>query len=128
MAAVGAVSAGAATARIILGSAIPHRTAAGYNRQWVYYADFCSANGWPALPTTDAAISCYFAAMCERGLKPSTMRSHLTAVNNMHAAKGFSKPAAGQLLAKLRKGWARLVADNTNSLPAARGPLSPEHV
>lgn len=127
VAALGAVRAGAATARTILGSAITHRTAAGYNRQWVYYADFCSSNKWPALPTTDAAISCYFATMCERGLKPATMRAYLTAVNNMHAAKGFDKPAAGPLLAKLRKGWARLAADKTNSLPAARGPLSPEH-
>lgn len=127
MAALGHVSAGAATARAILDSAITHRTAAGYNRQWVYYADFCEANGWPALPTTDAAISCYFATMCDRGLKPSTMRSYLTSVNNMHAAKGFDKPAAGPLVGKLRKGWARMVADKTNSLPTARGPLSPEH-
>lgn len=104
MAALGTESAGASTARLILGSAITHRTAAGYNRQWVYFADFCAANAWPALPTTDAAISCYFATMCDRGHKPSTMRSYLKAVNNMHAAKGFDKPAEGPLAAKLRKG------------------------
>lgn len=82
-----------------------------------------AANGWPALPTTEAALSCYFASMCERGLKPATMRSYLTSINNMHVAKSFPKPAAGAHVFKLRKGWARIVADRTNSLPAALGPV-----
>lgn len=66
--------------------------------------------------------------MCDRGLKASTIPSYVTAINNVHAAKEFSKPAAGPLMAKLYKGWARIVAHKTNSLPAARGPLAPEHV
>lgn len=123
MAALGSLSAGAPTARAILGAAITHRTAAGYNRSWTYFADFCEANGWPALPTTEAALSCYFGSMCDRNLKPSTMRNYLTSINNMHVAKGYPKPAAGAHVSKLRKGWARIVADRTNSLPAARGPL-----
>lgn len=123
MAALGSLSAGASTARAILGAAITHRTAAGYNRSWTYFADFCEANGWSALPTTEAALSCYFGSMCDRNLKPSTMRNYLTSINNMHVAKGYPKPASGAHVSKLRKGWARIVADRTNSLPAARGPL-----
>lgn len=123
MTALGTLSDGAATARAILGAAVTHRTAAGYNRSCNYFADFCAANGWPALPTTDAALSCYFGSMCDRNLKPSTMRSYLTSINNMHVAKGYPKPAAGAHVSKLRKGWARIVADRTKSLPAARGPL-----
>eukprot|EP00170_Pyropia_yezoensis_P000741 contig_3479_g743 len=56
------------------------------------------------------------------------MRSYLTAVNNMHVAKNYDKSAAGPLTAKLHKGWARIVADKANTLPAARGSLSPEHL
>lgn len=78
--------------------------------------------------TTDAAISCYFLSLCDGDLKASTTRTYLTAVNNMHTAKGFAKPAVGPLTAKLRKGWSRIVADKTNSLAAARGPVSPKHV
>eukprot|EP00170_Pyropia_yezoensis_P006672 contig_27209_g6693 len=51
------------------------------------------------------------------------MRNYLTSIDNMHVAKGFPKPAAGAHVSKFRKGWARIVADRTNSLPAARGPL-----
>lgn len=88
-----------------------------------YFADFCAANDWPALPTTEAAVSCYFARMCKRSLTPSMMRSYLTSINIMHVAKGFPKPAAGAHASKLRKEWARIVADSTSSPPAARRPL-----
>lgn len=94
-----------------------------YNRSWNDFSDFCAVNNWPALPTKEAALSCDFARMRERNLPPSTMRNSLTSIDNMHVAKGFPKPAAGVHVSKFRKGWARIVADRINSLPAARGPL-----
>lgn len=122
------MSAGAATAKAILGAAITHGTADSYERSWGHFADFCADNGWPALPTTEPAVTCYFAFLCDRGLKPATVRRYFTAVNNMHVAKGYAKPAAGPTFAKLRKGWARILADRTNSLPATRGPLPATHM
>lgn len=123
MAALGATSAGAATAKRILNATVTAGTADGYMRNWLAFQDFCAANDWPALPTSAAAVACYYGAMCDRGLKPSTMRAYLTAVNNMHAAAGYARPALGPAVAKLRKGWARILADRTNALPPARGAL-----
>lgn len=104
MAALGSNSAGAATARLILGSAVTHGMADSFNRSWLVFADFCDSNGWPALPTTEAAVTCYFASMCDRGLKASTMKRYLMAVNSVHAAKGYPKSATGAHVVKLRKG------------------------
>lgn len=62
--------------RLIFFSAVTHGTADSYNRSWLVYADFCDSNGWPALPSTEAAVTCYFASpavtcyfasMCDRG-------------------------------------------------------------
>lgn len=66
VAAPGSDSAGATTACLILGSAVTHGTADSYNRSRLVFSDFCDSNGWPSLPTTEAAITCYFAFMCER--------------------------------------------------------------
>lgn len=128
MAALGTVSAGAATAKAILAAAITHATADSYDRSWGHFANFCADNGWPALPTAEPAVACYYATMCERGLKANTMRRYFTSVNNMHVAKGYPKPATGPAFTKLRKGWARILADQTNSLPETRGPLPAAHM
>lgn len=123
MAALGSTSAGAATARLIYRATITPGTASGYNRTWLYFQDFCENNGWPALPTCDEASACYYAPMRDRGLKASTMRAYLTAMNNVHAAAGFYRPASGPGTCKLRKGWALVAADRTNSLPPTRVAL-----
>lgn len=44
-------------------------------------------------------------------------------MNSRHAAAGLPKPAAGPLLARLRKGYARMRAEHANALPFASGPL-----
>lgn len=123
MAALGFASAGALTARMILRKDISAGTADAYGRRWEAFTSFCAENDWPSLPTTPAAVACFFGTLAERQLAPSTIRGYLTPVNSRHQAAGFPKPAVGELLARLRKGYARLLAEHDNAFPFARGPL-----
>lgn len=121
--AIGATRAEATTAKRILAATDKAGTADGYQRSWLAIQAFCAANNWPSLPTSAAAIACYYGAICDRGLKASTMRAYLRAVNNMHAAAGYARPTVGPAVAKLSKRWARILADHTNALPPARKAL-----
>lgn len=123
LAAVGTSRAGSTTARLILRKDITAGTADAYGRRWAAFKTFCDDNGWNALPATPGAVACYFGTLAERNLEPSTIRGYLTPVNSRHAAAGLPKPAAGPLLARLRKGYAHMRAEHANALPFARGPL-----
>lgn len=108
---------------MILRKDITAGTADAYGRRWAPFETFCADNGWVALPAIPGAVACYFGTLAERNLEPSTIRGYLTPVNSRHAAAGLPKPAAGPLLARLRKGCSRVWAEHANALPFARGPL-----
>ena len=107
----------------MLTGALADSTADAYGRQWAAFEEFCADNGWPSLPTTAAAVACYVGTLCERQLAQSTIDSYLSPVNGRHVAAGFPKPATGRLVQDLRAGYARMVADRSNSFPFARAPL-----
>lgn len=123
LAAVGTTSAGATTARMILRKNITAGTADADRRRWQVFKTFCDDNGWTALPASPGAVACSFGTLAERNLEPSTIRGYLTPINSRHVAAGLPKPAAGPIMARLRKGYARVRADHANALPFARGPL-----
>lgn len=123
MAAIGTTSAGAALAATLLSGSLAPSTADKYGRRWAEFQTFCRANDWPSLPTSPAAIACFFGTLCERRLAPSSLQTYLTPINNRHHDSGFPKPAAGPLVAKLRAGYNRLLADEAAEFPPARAAL-----
>lgn len=75
------------------------------------------------MPTSAAAVACFFGTLCERRLAPSSLQTYLTPINNRHHDGGFDKPASGPLIAKLRAGYNRLLADEAAEFPTTRAPL-----
>ena len=107
----------------MLTGALADSTADSYGHQWAAFEGFCADNGWPSLPTTAAAVSCYVGTLCERHVSQSTFDSYLSPVNGRHVAAWLPKPATGRLVQDLRAGYARMVADRTNVFPFERAPL-----
>lgn len=123
LAAIGSSSAGASVAAALLTNAVAPSTAEKYGRRWAEFEAFCTANNWQALPTSAAAVACFFGTLCERRLAPSSLQTYLTPINNRHHDGGFDKPATGPLIAKLRTGCNRMVADEAAEFPPTRAAL-----
>lgn len=65
----------------------------------------------------------FLGTLCERRLAPSSLQTYLTPINNRHRDGGFDKPATGPLIAKLRTGCNRMLADEAAEFPPTRAAL-----
>lgn len=108
---------------MILRRDISASTADAYGRRWAAFEQFCADNNWCALPSSPGAVVCFFGTLEKRSLEPSTVRGYLTSINSRNGAAGFRKPAVGALMARLRRGYARVRADAGDAFPFSRGLL-----
>jgi len=66
------------------------KTAKDYGKGWRYFATWCERHGVEALPASPVTVANFVSALGrEAGLKPSTVRTYLAAVNDAHRMAGF---------------------------------------
>jgi integrase len=80
-----------------------------YRRHWRAFAEWCAAEGRPALPATSETVRAYAIAEGARGLSPSTIRGRLAAVRFVHRAEGEPDPTAGREVENTVKNLTRQV-------------------
>ena len=64
---------------------------------------------------------CYIAWLSEQGIKEKSLNPYKSAINQAHSDMGYRKPAEGDQLRLLRKGYAELEGQDAN--PVARVPV-----
>lgn len=77
----------------------------------------------PALPTSPAAVACFFGTLCERRLAPYSLQSYISPINNRYVDAGFDTHAAGSLVGRLIARYNRLLAYEADQFPPSRAPF-----
>ena len=80
-------------------------------------AKFCTRYNCAALPGTDIVLS-YYAASLTRSLRPSSVRTYMSAIRNLHMELGLDYPSGPAcLLSRVMKGVGRSTGGTRTRLP-----------
>ena len=81
-------------------------TRAVYETSFHAFLEWANENGQPALPTTLAALTCYCAAMADRGYAVATINKAVAGIASVHHDAGHDMPrgrAMAQVMAGIRR-------------------------
>ncbi len=96
-----------ASAKLFASAARAKRTVKAYRADWEAFAEWCEANGLPALPAAPATVALYLAARATQGRKVATITRELAAISQAHKAAGLPSPrtdaAVREVLAGIRR-------------------------
>jgi integrase len=67
-------------------------TSSAYQSDWRAFDHWCREHALPPLPAAPEVVACYLTACAMRGLKVTTIRRHLSAINAEHRAHGLESP------------------------------------
>lgn len=82
-------------------------TAASYQSDWRAFDAWCADHGLIALPAAPEVVACYLTACAMRGLKVTTIRRHLAAINAEHRAHGLESPTRSTAVTGVMRGMQR---------------------
>lgn len=95
-------------------------TIKAYRSDWLRFESFCKSAGFPALPSTPAAVAAY-ATDAARSLKANTIDRHLTAISQAHQLAGYPNPGEDKLVRTVMAGIRR----TKGITQRGKDPLSP---
>ena len=88
-----------------------------YSASEAKYIEFCTRYNCAALPGTDIVLS-YYAASLTRSLRPSSVRTYMSAIRNLHMELGLDYPSGPAcLLSRVMKGVGRSTGGTRTRLP-----------
>lgn len=82
-------------------------TVKSYQSDWRAFDAWCTEHGLVALPATPEVVACYLTACAMRGLKVTTIRRHLAAINAEHRAHGMESPTRSTVVTGVMRGMQR---------------------
>ena len=119
---------GRRTAARLLAHGRTSGTQRSYADKWAKFVHFCTTVQREAgfrslcpLPAKPATVVCYIAWLSEQGIKEKSLNPYKSAINQTHSDMGLRKPAEGDQLRLLRKGYAELEGHGVD--PVARVPV-----
>lgn len=89
-----------------------------YRTDWTDFENWCSRQSLSALPATPETVACYLSALAEHH-KASTIQRRLSAISQVHQAKGFESPTKNETVRSVLKGIRRTIG----TAPAEKAPL-----
>lgn len=93
-------------------------TRRGYATDWRSFCAFCTANNLVALPATPETVALYLSAAADNH-KASTLQRHVSAISQIHQAKGFPSPTHCAMVRAVLTGIRRTLG----VAPAEKAPL-----
>ena len=103
-------------------------TQRSYADKWAKFVHFCTTVQREAgcrslcpLPAKPSTVVCYIAWLSEQKIKEKSLNPYKSAINQAHSDMGYRKPAEGDQLRLLRKGYAALEGHGVD--PVARVPV-----
>ena len=119
---------GRRTAARLLAHGRTSGTQRSYADKWAKFVHFCTTVQREAgfrplcpLPAKPATVVCYIAWLSDQGIKEKSLNPYKSAINQAHSDMGLRKPAEGDQLRLLRKGYAALEGQGVD--PVARVPV-----
>jgi len=89
----------------------------GYAGKLKRWEDFCAQAGVRPFPAQPAHVLCYLGYLQEEGVvKAGSLQPYLSAINSWHADMGLAKPAVGQAINMLRRGYGEVRAATASVL------------
>lgn len=82
-------------------------TRKAYHNDWRAFAAWCDEHGLQALPAAPEVVACYLTACAMRGLKMTTIRRHLAAINAIHHEQGMESPTRSTVVKGVLHGMQR---------------------
>jgi hypothetical protein len=96
----------------------------GYEGKLKLWEDFCVRAGVRPFPAKQSHVLCYLGYLQEEGaVKAGSLQPYLSAINSWHADMGLSKPAVGQAVNMLRRGYGEVQGDEDDEAVRARRPI-----
>ena len=96
----------------------------GYAGKLKHWEDFCAQAGVRPFPAQPAHVLCYLGYLQEEGVvKAGSLQPYLSAINSWHADMGLAKPAVGQAINMLRRGYGEVQGDEDDEAVRARRPI-----
>jgi hypothetical protein len=96
----------------------------GYAGKLKRWEDFCAQAGVRPFPAQPAHVLCYLGYLQEEGVvKAGSLQPYLSAINSWHADMGLAKPAVGQAINMLRRGYGEVQGDEDDEAVRARRPI-----
>jgi hypothetical protein len=100
------------------------RTFYGYAGKLKRWEDFCVCAGVRPFPAQPAHVLCYLRYLQEEGVvKAGILQPYLSAINSWHTDMGLAKPAVGQAVNMLRRGYGEVQGDEDDEAVRARRPI-----
>jgi site-specific recombinase XerD len=93
-------------------------TAKSYQSDWRAFEAWCQENHQSALPAVPEVVACYITACAMRGLKVTTIRRHLAAINAGHKTQGFESPTRSAAVKGVMGGIQRTMGTPPESVDA----------
>jgi site-specific recombinase XerD len=82
-------------------------TRQAYQSDWRAFETWCNEHGLTALPAAPEVAACYLTACAMRGLKVTTIRRHLSAINAIHKEHGLESPTRSTVVKGVMNGMQR---------------------
>jgi hypothetical protein len=96
----------------------------GYAGKLKRWEDFCAQAGVRPFPAQPAHVLCYLGYLQEEGVvKAGSLQPYISALNSWHADMGLAKPAVGQAINMLRRGYGEVQGDEDDEAVRARRPI-----
>ena len=113
---------GRRTAARLLAHGRTSGTQRSYADKWAKFVHFCTTVQREAgcrslcpLPAKPSTVVCYIAWLSEQKIKEKSLTPYKSAINQAHSDMGYRKPAEGDQLRLLRKGYAELEGHGVES-------------
>ena len=92
------------TLKHIMRGALTRSSAASYQRSWALFSDFIKQYDIQGnFPISITTLSLFIAFLAQRGYKPSTISSYVSAIGYMHKIQGIQDPTGAFLIIQLLK-------------------------
>lgn len=82
-------------------------TVQSYQSDWRSFEAWCQESQLAPLPAAPEVVACYLTACAMRGLKVTTIRRHLAAINAEHRAHGLESPTRHAVVTGVMRGMQR---------------------
>lgn len=97
----------------------PH-TLAAYDRDWDYFAKWCTEASLTPFPADPLTVARYIAALHQAGRKPSTIGRYIASISVRHQAFGVPNPAADQNVRDVLSG----LRNSSDNRPDKKEPMT----
>jgi hypothetical protein len=97
----------------------------GYAGKLKHWDDFCVRAGVRQFPAQPSHVLCYLGYLQEEGaVKAGILQPYLSAINSWHTDMGLAKPAVGQAVNMLRRGYGEVQGDEDDEAVRRFPPTS----